>query len=211
MEDLVVHTNVMEADESTHHRTSKPIAVSKINSSLRSRNSPPSVGENLMSIITEQSKTNDSDSGGKRTESLPLDPSDFECSLCFRLFCRPITSACGHTYCKNCLFESLKYSLMCPLCRKELPKPSNQLNQYSVNIVLSNVLEKHFNEEYLSRIEEDEEEEREMHKAQEHQTASVESEEIGYLGWADCFTPVRETCKILLSCTQVEVGRIEGL
>jgi hypothetical protein len=31
---------------------------------------------------------------------VPLDIADFECSLCFRLFCKPVTTSCGHTYCK---------------------------------------------------------------------------------------------------------------
>ncbi len=30
----------------------------------------------------------------------PFDSSDFECSLCFRLFCKPVSTLCGHTYCK---------------------------------------------------------------------------------------------------------------
>mmetsp|Transcript_6173 Transcript_6173/g.8613 ORF Transcript_6173/g.8613 Transcript_6173/m.8613 type:complete len:209 (+) Transcript_6173:188-814(+) len=87
----------------------------------------------------------------------PFDVSDFECSLCFRLFCKPITTPCGHTYCKNCLLSSLKYSPLCPLCRHKL-EHSNKY-KYTINIVLLNVLEKYFKDEYQNREKEEEEEE----------------------------------------------------
>lgn len=35
-----------------------------------------------------------------------LESSELECSLCFRLFCRPVTTSCGHTYCKYVSFFS---------------------------------------------------------------------------------------------------------
>lgn len=55
---------------------------------------------------------------------------------------------------------ALKYSLMCPLCRTELQPPTKC--KYAVNIVLLNLLEKHFREEYRLREKEEEEEEAEF-------------------------------------------------
>ncbi|MCJ8734578.1 hypothetical protein PDJAM_G00237050 [Pangasius djambal] len=49
-----------------------------------------------------------------------LDPSDFECSLCMRLFYDPVTTPCGHSFCKNCLQRSLDHSPQCPLCKESL-------------------------------------------------------------------------------------------
>lgn len=80
----------------------------------------------------------------------PIDMSDFECSLCFRLFYQPITTICGHTYCKNCLISSLQYSKNCPLCRAKLFDHPSQFN-HSINIVLANLIEKTFSIEYKQR------------------------------------------------------------
>jgi len=35
----------------------------------------------------------------------PLD--DFECVLCAKLFWQPVTTPCGHTYCKECLLKAM--------------------------------------------------------------------------------------------------------
>ena len=38
-----------------------------------------------------------------------VEPQDLECSLCFRLLWQPVTTACGHTYCRSCLDRSLDH------------------------------------------------------------------------------------------------------
>ncbi|KAF5895368.1 LON peptidase N-terminal domain and RING finger protein 1-like, partial [Clarias magur] len=50
----------------------------------------------------------------------PLTVSDFECPLCIRLFYDPVTTPCGHTFCKNCIERSLDHNLRCPLCKQAL-------------------------------------------------------------------------------------------
>jgi len=54
-----------------------------------------------------------------------VDPSavkaeDFDCSLCFRLLWQPITTPCGHTYCRACIDRSLDHKRECPLCKASL-------------------------------------------------------------------------------------------
>ncbi|XP_028816469.1 LON peptidase N-terminal domain and RING finger protein 1-like [Denticeps clupeoides] len=49
-----------------------------------------------------------------------LTVSDFECPLCIRLFYEPVTTPCGHTFCKNCLERSLDHNHRCPLCKQPL-------------------------------------------------------------------------------------------
>ncbi|KAF9350757.1 hypothetical protein BGX26_011127, partial [Mortierella sp. AD094] len=46
---------------------------------------------------------------------------EIECQVCFLVFDHPITTCCGHTFCKNCIITSLDYKPNCPLCRHELP------------------------------------------------------------------------------------------
>ena len=41
-----------------------------------------------------------------------------ECSVCLSMLCEPITIACGHTFCRRCLVNSLKrHKKKCPSCR----------------------------------------------------------------------------------------------
>ncbi|KAJ3587855.1 hypothetical protein NHX12_011450 [Muraenolepis orangiensis] len=59
--------------------------------------------------------------GQGREKSLPvLSVSDFECPLCIRLFHEPVTTPCGHTFCKKCLKRSLDHNHRCPLCKQPL-------------------------------------------------------------------------------------------
>lgn len=44
-----------------------------------------------------------------------------ECQLCYLVLYEPLTSPCGHTFCKTCLARSLDHSERCPLCRTNLP------------------------------------------------------------------------------------------
>lgn len=37
-----------------------------------------------------------------------------------RLFYEPVTTPCGHTFCKNCMERSLDHNLRCPLCKQPL-------------------------------------------------------------------------------------------
>eukprot|EP01116_Phalansterium_solitarium_P003658 TRINITY_DN14481_c0_g1_i1.p1 TRINITY_DN14481_c0_g1~~TRINITY_DN14481_c0_g1_i1.p1 ORF type:complete len:208 (-),score=3.67 TRINITY_DN14481_c0_g1_i1:704-1327(-) len=134
-----------------------------------------------------------------------FDIADFECPLCFRLFYDPVTTSCGHTYCKRCIEAALTYKCLCPLCRAKLESPT--VHKFSVHIILHGLLEKHFRKEYQQRAKEDEEEE--LLAQQDTRSKPVvelsdrsESEEGDYGFWAGCMIPsVRATCRVLLSCT----------
>uniref|UniRef100_UPI00398E55B5 LON peptidase N-terminal domain and RING finger protein 2 isoform X1 n=2 Tax=Pristiophorus japonicus TaxID=55135 RepID=UPI00398E55B5 len=49
-----------------------------------------------------------------------VDPFDFECSLCMRLFYEPVTTSCGHTFCLKCLERCLDHNSSCPLCKENV-------------------------------------------------------------------------------------------
>ncbi|PRP76598.1 LRR receptor-like serine/threonine-protein kinase FLS2-like [Planoprotostelium fungivorum] len=78
---------------------------------------------------------------------MPLDLGDFECALCFRLFCKPVTTPCGHTFCR-CILLAIKYNSSCPLCRAKI---ESLRGSFSVNITVLNLVQKYFKEEYLAR------------------------------------------------------------
>ncbi|XP_053272637.1 uncharacterized protein LOC128430562 [Pleuronectes platessa] len=64
------------------------------------------------------------------------------CSICMDVFVDPVTTACGHTFCKKCLDFNCKYrNSECPLCRTFL------MNTGAVNIVLREIIQQRQSEE----------------------------------------------------------------
>jgi len=45
---------------------------------------------------------------------------DLECNLCNRLFFEPVTTSCGHVFCRECLRRWLDHNYKCPMCRFSL-------------------------------------------------------------------------------------------
>ena len=59
-----------------------------------------------------------------------------KCIICTETFQDPVTTACGHSFCKKCLDRSLTFNdITCPLCKEHLSKTPK------VNIVLRTVIE----------------------------------------------------------------------
>ncbi|XP_032399886.1 E3 ubiquitin-protein ligase TRIM21 [Etheostoma spectabile] len=58
------------------------------------------------------------------------------CSICMSLFVDPVTTSCGHSFCKECLDRCFKHNdRLCPLCKQILMK------RPEVNIVLRSIAE----------------------------------------------------------------------
>ncbi|XP_035505465.2 LON peptidase N-terminal domain and RING finger protein 1 [Scophthalmus maximus] len=68
-----------------------------------------------------------------------LTVSDFECPLCIRLFFEPVTTPCGHTFCKNCIERSLDHNLRCPLCKQPLQEYLKN-RKYNPTVVLQDIM-----------------------------------------------------------------------
>ncbi|KAJ1926062.1 hypothetical protein IWQ60_004107 [Tieghemiomyces parasiticus] len=46
-----------------------------------------------------------------------------ECQICYALPYHPVTTKCGHTFCRSCLLRTLDHSnYTCPLCRRNLDR-----------------------------------------------------------------------------------------
>eukprot|EP00211_Chloroparvula_japonica_P001910 CAMPEP_0119140900 /NCGR_PEP_ID=MMETSP1310-20130426/30004_1 /TAXON_ID=464262 /ORGANISM="Genus nov. species nov., Strain RCC2339" /LENGTH=465 /DNA_ID=CAMNT_0007132295 /DNA_START=77 /DNA_END=1474 /DNA_ORIENTATION=+ len=43
-----------------------------------------------------------------------------ECTLCLRLYLEPITTPCGHSFCRGCLARAMDHQNRCPVCRTVL-------------------------------------------------------------------------------------------
>ncbi|XP_069780702.1 LON peptidase N-terminal domain and RING finger protein 1-like isoform X2 [Narcine bancroftii] len=79
-----------------------------------------------------------------------IDTSDFECPLCMRLLLKPVTTPCGHTFCKGCLERSLDHSPMCPLCKDSL-KEYLENRKYAVTFILEELIAKYLPQELCER------------------------------------------------------------
>ncbi|KAM6960115.1 E3 ubiquitin-protein ligase TRIM21-like [Tautogolabrus adspersus] len=55
------------------------------------------------------------------------------CTICMNVFVDPVTTACGHSFCKDCLLNN--NDMVCPRCKKPLSRTPD------VNIALKNLVE----------------------------------------------------------------------
>lgn len=79
-----------------------------------------------------------------------LNKEDFECSLCYRLLHLPVTTPCGHVFCRPCLDKVLDHKTECPLCKSCLAEYLAERRQ-SVTTAVENLLECYFPEEVKHR------------------------------------------------------------
>ncbi|XP_026532356.1 LON peptidase N-terminal domain and RING finger protein 1 isoform X1 [Notechis scutatus] len=79
-----------------------------------------------------------------------VDVTDFECSLCLRLFFHPVTTPCGHTFCKKCLQRCLDHAPECPLCKENLTEFLAR-GEYSTTRLLEDLILKYLPTELSER------------------------------------------------------------
>lgn len=48
---------------------------------------------------------------------------ELDCQVCYALMLDPLTTNCGHTFCRKCVARILDHSTMCPVCRRVLLMP----------------------------------------------------------------------------------------
>lgn len=93
----------------------------------------------------------------KSEEIVPMDISkilvnveDFECSLCYRLLYEPVTTPCGHSFCRPCLDRCLDHQSNCPLCKSTLAEYLAERRQ-TRDESLENIIKTYFQKEYEAR------------------------------------------------------------
>lgn len=57
----------------------------------------------------------------------------FLCPICIEIMKNPITTVCGHNFCRDCIDQRLKY---CPICKKDV-----DFSEKIINYTLKNVIE----------------------------------------------------------------------
>lgn len=49
-----------------------------------------------------------------------VDPTSIECPVCYNVMEQPVTTTCGHTFCRCCIKRTMQSRNMCPLCSSSL-------------------------------------------------------------------------------------------
>ncbi|XP_051115768.1 uncharacterized protein LOC127240940 isoform X2 [Andrographis paniculata] len=84
----------------------------------------------------------------RRSHVKPQRTDDFDCTLCLKLLYEPITTPCGHSFCRSCLFQTMDRGNRCPLCRTILFVSPRTC---AISVTLNNIIQKNFPEEYAER------------------------------------------------------------
>ncbi|XWX01079.1 hypothetical protein V2A60_009104 [Cordyceps javanica] len=81
-----------------------------------------------------------------------LTRSELDCQVCYALYHDPLTTGCGHTFCRSCLHRILDHSRYCPICRRRL-SISPLLNRASCpsNASLARIIETLWADELAAR------------------------------------------------------------
>ena len=67
-----------------------------------------------------------------------------DCTICNTLFDVPVTTSCGHTFCKECILKSIAKKPVCPFCQRCL---RDKQSLQSKNIIIDKII-RHFNKDY---------------------------------------------------------------
>ena len=51
---------------------------------------------------------------------------ELECQVCYQVLLDPLTTSCGHTFCRRCFSRAMDHSNHCPMCRRVLPLVHSQ-------------------------------------------------------------------------------------
>ncbi|KAL9598185.1 MAG: hypothetical protein Q9179_003999 [Wetmoreana sp. 5 TL-2023] len=56
---------------------------------------------------------------------------EVDCQVCYALMVDPLTTNCGHTFCRKCVARILDHSNLCPICRRTLLMRPGAINEPS--------------------------------------------------------------------------------
>ncbi|KAL4998016.1 PUA-like domain-containing protein [Aspergillus recurvatus] len=65
---------------------------------------------------------------------------ELDCQVCYSLILDPLTTPCGHTFCRGCVAMALSHSNLCPICRRKLNMPSSVRSE-RINKKLSDIIQ----------------------------------------------------------------------
>ncbi|KAF4210116.1 hypothetical protein CNMCM8927_003381 [Aspergillus lentulus] len=75
---------------------------------------------------------------------------ELDCQVCYSLITDPLTTTCGHTFCRGCVATVLDHSDLCPICRRKL-NMSSTINSEPVNKRISDITQLFFSDQLASQ------------------------------------------------------------
>jgi hypothetical protein len=66
--------------------------------------------------------------------------SELDCQVCYALILDPMTTPCGHTFCRTCVARVLDHTDLCPICRRKLDM-QNALQSEPLNQTLARLID----------------------------------------------------------------------
>ncbi|TMW65615.1 hypothetical protein Poli38472_008257 [Pythium oligandrum] len=100
--------------------------------------------------VAQESSTDNAnilENGDKKDVSSKKLVAELQCILCHEVLCKPITTVCGHSFCRVCLMDFLLskevHETQCPICRSEvLFAPRDDATPpFYINVTLWNVIQ----------------------------------------------------------------------
>lgn len=135
------HKRNLKITSGTRSSLKRPFEDNEENSPFGARNS--------RSKCLKTSTERDSSCSDPNQTALTREKDDLECNICYSLLYQPVTTTCGHTFCRECLQRGLDYRPECPCCRRSLNCGVERNTK--VNKVVKEIVEKNFPEEYAER------------------------------------------------------------
>lgn len=77
---------------------------------------------------------------------------ELDCQVCYALILDPLTTPCGHTFCRKCIARILDNTDLCPVCRRKLGLPP-AIQSEPVNHTLAHIIEYLFADQVTARRE----------------------------------------------------------
>ena len=77
---------------------------------------------------------------------------ELDCQVCYSLVLDPMTTPCGHTFCRKCIARVLDHTDLCPICRRKLGMP-NDLQSEPINHTVSRLVDHLFPDQISVRRE----------------------------------------------------------
>lgn len=74
-----------------------------------------------------------------------------ECQVCYGVMVDPLTTPCGHTFCRKCVARVLDHSTLCPACRRPMSMRPGVLTEHS-NMTIANIIQGLLAEDLALRI-----------------------------------------------------------
>ncbi|KAI2787569.1 hypothetical protein POX_f07940 [Penicillium oxalicum] len=79
---------------------------------------------------------------------------EVDCQVCYSLILDPLTTPCGHTFCRKCVARILDHTDLCPVCRRKVGMPT-AVRSEPLNRTIARIIDHFFADQVVSRREAD--------------------------------------------------------